>query len=310
MKKNLLNTILFLVGSYSSFAQQPWAQPMASWHYGEGSISTTGYIYLTRTGDTLLQNHYCDKYNAMAYYYDGLNAVYDSSVVNTSYTYIDNNKVYAYSTVYNLFYTLYDFGAQTGNSWYIYGTATASQFVCSEDSSLVTVDSANTVVINGDTLKTVYVSQPSNASWTFGTSFTERIGGNYFLFPEPYGCLAEVPLGLGLRCYTDTVGWFYQAPGTLSCDYINSIDESTLSKTALITANVSENILTFYFSESDLRDKQLKIYSALGQKVMNQVISATNEYAIPISDFSQGMYFWDVQSFGSRAQSGKFLVLK
>ncbi len=47
--------------------------------------------------------------------------VYDSADVNTSFTFIDNNTVYALSGITGSFYKLYDFNAQSGDSWYIHG---------------------------------------------------------------------------------------------------------------------------------------------------------------------------------------------
>jgi len=74
-----------------------------------------------KLGQANILGQLCDSFSSKAFYYDGINMVYDSADVNTSFTFIDNNTVYALSGITGSFYKLYDFNAQSGDSWYIHG---------------------------------------------------------------------------------------------------------------------------------------------------------------------------------------------
>lgn len=312
MENKLLLTFLFYFISLSIFAQQPWAQSGATWHYTEGSITTTGYIQVQKTGQANILGQLCDSFSARAYYYNSMNMIYDSSDVNTTTTYIDNNIVYAFSGITGAFYKLYDFNAVIGNSWYIHGTVPGSQFLCMEDSSLILVDSVNTTVINSDTLKVVYVSQPGNASWTFGSYFTEKLGGNYYLFPEPFGCLAEVPLGLGLRCYSDSSGWSYQVPGTPPCDYITSVQENDfLQNSFSLAPNPAQNCFFINYHLKENQTATFVLFNSFGQEIKNKnLFTYTKTQSISTTDLPNGIYFWQIKSKDKSISKGKLIILK
>jgi hypothetical protein len=311
MKKNLMAKILFYFIPFSGVAQQPWAQSGATWYFTEGSITTAGYIKVQKTGEINVLGKLCDSYSAKAYYYDATIFNYDSSDVNTSITYIENNIVYALSGITGTFYKLYDFNALPGSSWYIHGTAPASQFLCLEDSTLILVDSVTTTIINSDTLKVIFVSQPGNASWTFGSSFTEKLGGNFYLFPQPFGCLAEVPVGLGLRCYQDSSGWNYQVPGTPPCNYIMGIQAQNFKNPISITPNPAGNVVYINYDSKENQKAEFTLFNSLSQAVKTiNLLSSAETQSISTDNLPDGIYFWQLKSNDQNISNGKLVILK
>jgi hypothetical protein len=288
--KQFLWIFFFSFSPIILLAQAPWSSSGAVRYYSEGSITTMGYIIVEKINDTIIQTKLCDNYTAHAYYYDYMNMIYDDQSVNTTFTYIENNKVFALSGITNSFYKLYDFDAQVGDIWYIHGTAPSNIFSCLEDSSWIQVDSIDINVINNDSLKVFYISQAPNASWTLGEYYVEKIGGSSYLFPQPQGCLAEVPLGIEFRCYNDNSNWNYMVPGTISCSFINSIEDNN-SITKQLTPNPTKGEIfisgfndNFNIVIKDLTGRLNYTGSLDGDQVLNISFLTPGLYIVLISN--------------------------
>lgn len=206
--------------------------------------------------------------------------------------YSENNKVFWYNNITQKFHLLYDFSANKGDSWYVFPQ---KQPV---DSFLVTVDSVKSIIINGNSLKVLYISNIGNP-WIFDGGIIEKIGLSIssttslgYMFPI-YG-LCENDIG-PLRCYSDTIIGFFQASINIPCDttYVTSTeDKKNINNNFLIYPNpfkdnifirncLQDNSCTFY---------QYKITNILGI-IIKQGLCNNNETPINVSLLPEGIYF-------------------
>ncbi len=294
--KKILPALLLL--SNLAFSQgQPWCQPGATWHYSAAGLPGHGYLVLSHIGTTQINNQICDNFSATLYVTYPLFSIYQHSIFNT---YIENNKVYAYSTGLNFFFKLYDFGAQVGDSWYIYPN---SPGFCVEDSSLVHVDSISQYINGIDTLKKFHVSYSLPIpAYSFGDSFIEKLGGSNYLFPVSTNCLYDGIDANQLRCYTDSSNWFYQNAAVGSC--IPTAIKSPTSTNAQYKLSVLPNPAERQFKLQiplDFNWNKLQIYSSNGIEVLTFSNTIHLQELLLSPNFSKGIYFVKIiNAFGGQ----------
>ncbi len=184
---------------------QRWAVDGAVWYYGYKPGMSPGETYIRAevTGDTIFENRLCKKITW---------AFHNSTVLKTMITYEDNDIVYWYNQHIDTFTILYDFNTLPGNTWQIQ--------LYDSCFSIVRVDSISQLVINGDTLKVLHVT---DSILSIGNTIIESIGSTHFLFPDErancHNIVFDSNEPLGLRCYEDTIIGFYETHIAPSCTY-------------------------------------------------------------------------------------------
>lgn len=209
MKLSALTVLTLLSINLSA---QHWAPDHAKWHYkiqlsGFCVLCTITYLEVEVTGDTLINGQQC---KILTKSRRGCIDDYEES-----YTYADSGRVYWYNDVINDFTLLYDFNANPNDSW---------EIMIDTCSLLITVDSVGTKIINGDTLKTLYISDSYDGySGFFTGTIIETIGNPWYMFPLDldefcYGFVCDGDFLFGLNCYEDSIIGFYETGLSNSCD--------------------------------------------------------------------------------------------
>jgi hypothetical protein len=211
MIKPLLFIILICV--LNTLKAQDFAPLHAEWYYERmafGWPGTVNFIKITSTGDTAIIEKQCN-----------ILTIEESGFKQYEFIYNDSNRVFWYNSSKNKFTKLYDFNANTGDSWHILLPQS------DEDSMIVSIDSTSYININSLFRKVQYIHNNSN-TWLFAGRVIEGIGlvGTYpyesaFLFPQ--SGLAD-PVTGSLRCYSDTILGFFKGPDEDACDTTYNLD--------------------------------------------------------------------------------------
>jgi len=205
MKRRLLILTLCLSLFGTIMAQQRTFAPQgAEWYFqvDYSSVPITqpsfGYLAYAVTGEAEIQGHVCSVIN------------------NQHYVYEENKVVYWYNQVNDAFTVLYDFNAETGDTWY----CDVAECTC-----LVTVTGVGSVIWNGHTYRTQYVEAWGDGSMPFfdGRIF-EGIGYEKGLFPDEMACYDCVDCDYisYMRCYLEDGEMLYHE-GDYDCDYIPGV---------------------------------------------------------------------------------------
>ena len=199
----ILTLCLSLFGTM--MAQQGTFAPQgAEWYFQveHNSVPITqpsfGYLAYAVTGEAEILGHVCSVIN------------------NEYYVYEENNVVYWYNQLNDAFTVLYDFNAETGDTWY----CDVAECTC-----LVTVTSVDSVTWNGHTYRTQYVEAWGDQSMPFfdGRIF-EGIGYEKGLFPDERGCylIFDGDDISYMRCYLENGEMLYHQ-GSYDCAYIPGV---------------------------------------------------------------------------------------
>lgn len=290
MKRVYILTILFLL-SVSSFAQNDWAPPGATWYYNYQNFWHEGYIKIEYSKDTLLAGQNCKVLQKTSIIYDFLASETDTNVYGFEYTFIDSNIVYAYRN--HQFKQIYDFNALTGDTCFVAGWDSAYSFNgCSEDGE-VYVDSTDSVTIGLYALKRIFVYPTDSSDWSIGDEIVQRIGSFGFMIPWPtFNCVVDVYEGGDLRCYYDSAFGLYQV-GTTPCDFIVGIDESITGNGINVFPNPACSFIQV--ENNQPQALMLEIFSIIGQLVLSKNLSDQTSI-ISVQDLDAGMYFLRVRN--------------
>lgn len=274
--------LLFFLFNKNADAQAPWVPVNATWYYQFGVMGPQ--IYFNKwvcTKDTIMLGKNCSY----------IEKVYGNYVTgdffNFNIMYEDSNIVYWYNAFQNSFSVLYNFNAQPGDSWTTSGDS--CEFV-------VNVDSVSYQVINGDTLKVLFISSDPNVEWN--GKVIENIGNIWRPTPNfmtyCYGWIEDLHYYTGLRCYDDDTLGLYETGIAPSCDtIINAVPEYFFNDGISVYPNPSTQLLNISFSESDKKNSIYFIQNSVGKTEQQGILT---ENFIDVKNLSPGVYFLKVVS--------------
>jgi hypothetical protein len=236
---------IFVLISMTGIAHE-WAPVGATWHYTERfsfwSPKEIDYIKIESVKDTLIEGITCKKLTKR-------HNIGCTDRPDVEFMYSQDDKVYFYDSGFNTFQILYDFGANTGDSWII----RVKDYLDPDDtdSLVVTVDSTDFKVINGVELKRLFVTylflNETNPNYSYNATIIESVGDLWYMFnyyPEwAFGCDAN--FSQGLRCYEDPVIGLYETGIADSCTYVQfwtGIEEGSKSPVEIFPNPTSEFI--------------------------------------------------------------------
>jgi hypothetical protein len=202
---------------------QEWAPVGAAWHYTEEIfmpiVIDEDYIKFESVKDTIYEGKLCRKITKRHY-------ITCSDRPETEYMYSENGKVWFWDPAFNTFQVLYDFGAGPGQSWTI---LIADVSLSDTDTLIVTVDSTDTVLINGISLKRLFVTYDFRneliVPFTYTGEIIESVGDLYYMFNFAYqwAFACDGNFSGGLRCYEDSVIGLYETGLADSCTYVHTL---------------------------------------------------------------------------------------
>ncbi|CAN5218077.1 hypothetical protein BH09BAC5_BH09BAC5_26460 [soil metagenome] len=298
MKKNFLFFFLFLI--CISANSQSWAAFGARWNYSYNAFNQTGYVEISKAGDTIISGKTCDILLTSRYVYDYASGSYYTFLnIDTNYTYGDSGKVYFF--INNTFRKLYDFNVIVGDTVFVKEAFPSAGFCNLQDTSIV--DSTGSMIINGDTLKYYHLHPFSQYSWHQSGRIVEKLGCLGYLFPEN-NCVLDYFESGPFRCYHDNSLWSYET-GQVPCDFIiMGIDEVESANTFSIYPNPNSGIFTILTSE---RNGQFEILNSLGQIVWRTKIQEVQS-EINLCGLADGLYFVRMNSENGSFASKKIIV--
>jgi hypothetical protein len=291
MKRVYILAILFLL-SVSSFAQNDWAPPGATWYYSYMNFATEGYIKIEYSKDTLIQGQACKVLEKTWVIHHYISSTTDTSIFDFEYTYLDSNIVYVYRN--GEFKTLYDFNTIPGDSFPIAGWDTAYFNAGCDLDGFAKVDSVDIFSFSGFNLKRMHVDATWTTHWVLYGEVIQRIGAMEYMFPEPYvNCgIVDVYEGGPLRCYYDSAFGLYQV-GTTPCDFVVGIDEEISGNGIKVFPNPACSFIQV--EKSNPQALMLDIFSITGQRVLTKNLSDQTNI-ISVQDLDAGIYFLRVRN--------------
>lgn len=265
----------------------------AEWYFDVSDpwSSYPSYDKFAVEGDTIIQGHQCSVIPTQ---------IVDTGHGDEEFVYEENNKVYWFNPTTNTFSTLYDFDAEVGDTWF-----------CDIDSCsyLVTVERIDSVMWDGQTFRTQYVTSYIDDIMAFNGKIIEGIGYEKGLFPNVYACHGETIFDYSdighFRCYVENGEILYHE-GNYDCDEIdnhNGMEESATEAEFQIYPNPTDG-LVYIETVCALSQQEYCVTNVLGQTVLTGKIYSSSQQ-IDVSSLPQGMYFFVIGS-----KTIKFVVNK
>jgi len=281
MKNFTLILLLFITVNLQS---QIWIDHGAVWHYNYSELFGGGFIKITYTEDTLINGQQCQKLIPIKYMFtlDQYSNIVFLGTINlpTEYTYSSGDTVFYYKN--NQFYTLYNFGAQPGDSWNL-GVDT-NQFLCTD--SYAHVDSIGTINFNSSVYRWISLSNINNSSVGLSGKIVERFGAfQSYLFPVENNCDSTIAVEfdmISFSCYEDSTFSLYNVSSN-DCEYLLSINDNNNQKSnPLIYPNPTTGIIEVHYNNI----RSIEVYNSIGNKVFDNKTKNT----IDLSFEPNGIY--------------------
>lgn len=304
--KTITTLSVFLLLSTMIFSQT-WSPDGAKWHYNYGNLGGQGFVVTEYVNDSLIMGKNCKVFQKVQKIYSSIDYMQHTYDLGEEFTYLDTTNNVVYRLVANQFDTLYNFNALPGDRWTVrnhYGYV-----------GIVNVDSIGTKIINGETLKAIYVStidpgfEGSCIGWQ-SAEIVERVGPiNEYMFPEFISCAADGQEGGALRCYEDNSFNLYSTNSSIDCDFIlasNSLDD--IDELIDVYPNpVSQNLVVSIKNEK-LNDSKLILLNTLGQIIAIYDVTSFKALKIDMNELDSGVYF--LQVFNDQVIYGSKKILK
>ncbi len=285
-------TFLFAVLYLAGFSQVEFAPIGAEWHYSriEGLMPPDeGYTVYKVTKDTIIEGKTVRVIRKTYHHANGVTI----TELGNEYMYEEDKKVYCWKNQH--FYLLYDFNAQPGDRWTIYGEDNIGNFCKYDSLGIVVVDSVKTVKINGYDLKALYTSPYELSNWSFNGVILEHIGCVTHILPQAKECVLDIPHENGpLRCYEDSILGKYKTDywdnSNFECDvlfYYTSVSDIEYNLVNIFP-NPVEDYLSFQLFDISNKSEsfQIEILNLNGQVLKTH--QTTDK--VFVGDFLPGIY--------------------
>ncbi len=297
MKKYYKIIPLILIFSYQnqSLHAQDFAPIGSIWYYSyydEYNSSNRGYYKIESLKDTTIQEHNCKKLSITRYSsYSGY-----ANLIDYEYVYTVGDIVYRLAKN-DVFYVLYNWGAQIGDTWTVRSRTFISEGI--ELEAEIEVRNIRNVEINGEPLRQLEVSSDNielSFAWGENNLITEKIGSVNYLFPQSHNMVDLVGIIGPLRCYQDNVFGLYNNTSGETCDAIfTSTEKTTKEDNFLISPNPTTNNISIKRSMQESKRLQVSIYTIQGQLVEKKEFRES-EKNLEIDLPQKGTYFLIIQS--------------
>lgn len=292
--KNTVLIVLLLI-SFCGMSQSNWIKENAVWHYKYFNPSMPGYGYIKvwDNGDTTIQNIVCTKLKAVKHAFEPINANWDLTEFVSNYesgiVYYSNDTVYRWNG--NEFKMMYDFSAQTGNSWNLH-TGTNMPFGCGDTSRLI-VNSVGSVNLGGNSYNELNVSSTDSSHYFISGKINARFGPSQnYLFPWTKACTNQGAYDVDqitFVCFEDDS--LYYNPTGEACEYYLGLDESTRNSVSLFP-NPSKGKIELL---SDIPLKSIKVINIVGA-TLKEIRTDLTLKEIDLSELPQGTYYLEIEN--------------
>ncbi|MFI5141245.1 MAG: T9SS type A sorting domain-containing protein [Bacteroidia bacterium] len=296
MKKILLLVLPFLF--FGAKAQITFPAPGATWHYllpqgGWGGPYQEINHVTKYSGDSLYMGLHTKVITGATFHGQSTCANWNDTLL----IYTSNDSVFVHgSQTVHPWELMYSFNTPAGQGWTLY----LKNFNGTLDTITVHVDSVKNRMINGVSLKALYVTynQPYHFSPTSSNKYVlssviyDRMGDSYNLMPYLFAVLADPCYNPTLLCYSDSLIGTYQVDTAKACNYqlITSIKQIANNNTLKIYPNPAKDLLNIEVEMLN-ENAEIKIFDVLGNEVLN-----TKQKQIDVSNLQNGVYFVQVKT--------------
>jgi hypothetical protein len=297
-----------MAGTINSSFSQEWAPIGARWHYTErfAFSDDVDYLMFTSEKDTLFNGIWCNKLLKRH------SMFCTDRPPDYEITFSRNDTIYFYDPNFEQFQVLYDFNAQTGDSWII---RTKDTFNPPDiDTIMVVVDSTGIIDINGTDLKKWYVTYHCFYETAYGMTYPseiiERIGDMTYLFnfyPE-FALACDANWSDGLRCYEDPVLGFYSTGIADSCTYVWTGIEDKLTDRDIFTIYPNP-AMDFTWLSLPVSEKRFTVsmLDPSGRIILTDTNVKGPLFRLPLLDYSSGLYLLLIE-YDNKIHSVKLMI--
>jgi hypothetical protein len=280
-----LVSIVFLLLACVKIQSQEFAPVGAEWYYHEGFAFSgdVDYIKFTSEKDTLIHGEICRKISKR-------HKLWCNDRPLEEYIFSRNDTVFFLDTVFNEFQILYNFSAEVKSSWII-KTRDENKEI---DTIAVSVDSISHTLINGQQLKTLFVTYEKRDEYmpyTYSSKIMERIGDPMYLFNWTHfsQVACDINWTRGLRCYYDVKLGLYSTGMADSCNYTfewTSVENQLEKYDFTAFPNPTTGMLEIRYNHMHPIDIEIKNLSGI------TLLKRTNIYSgnIDFSHLPSGIY--------------------
>lgn len=303
---------------------QVWIDEGAVWHYDYSNIGYGGFYKYEYTGDTLIEGYNCQIISGRDYQFtsnqNGEIVLSGEYGLETRYTYVSGDTVFFWNKNEDKFFTLFDFGAEIGDTWTIANERPNNWVIdpdTDSDTSKIEVIETGTININSNNYRYIKIKPVYGSLYGFEGTYVERFGNidstlNVFqdLFPNFYdysnSVMAEWNM-YKLKCFQDNSFALYNPTDQEDCEYYLThlgVDVFEMDKVKCYPNPTTEFlIIENPYSESIIAD----IYDINGRLIDNAEINSTSKIELDISNYENGIYFIKIKTNISNGKTIKII---
>jgi len=231
-----------------------------------------------------------------------ITGVGSETVPEPLYVYDQNDSVFFYSLFSNRFELLYDFNAETSDTWVIGGLFQPDGY----DSIKVRVDSISQIVLDGTSLKVLHISYSGEMPYDWGYEIITGVGNTGFLTPD-YGLFEGG--AVGLRCYSDPDNDFHFV--SYPCDttlFTSGVTDVGLNSGISVFPNPGKDHLNI-FLDMDVTNSAFCLHDRFGQ-LMRQMPIQAGLNKLETEMLPPGLYFWEILNENKRIKYGQTIIAR
>lgn len=310
--------ILWVCVSPSSAKAQSWNPIGDTWWYDNNFNDATfmWFYTLTCVGDTVLDSKPSFRFEGYSNLQDQL---IPEPIKDTVFFMHENqDKYYLWDAIHEEFFMLYDFNAQSGDTFMVQhdtyrGYGVLDSLFPSPLKFFVIVDSIGTIQRNGETFKAIYTHSPIGG-YFFGPYIAEGIGPLDFGFF--FGAFEDFSLGnwtKGFRCYKRADGFLVEniyPPAIPHCGYAVGMDLPLQPKHNLnLHPNPASSLVSAILPDFVSRQVGMAyLYDHTGRLMVQLALSpGQDNLMIDVSTFPSGIYFINLESTDGSRLAGKIM---
>jgi len=314
LRNKILLLLLLAAAGVAKAQTHEFAPVGAEWYYGRQTMFTWGYIRILVTNDTIIDGHTCSILNKEEHGFNYYSQNLYHFDIGREYVTQEKDAVLIYRK--GIFYKLFDFDAEIGDSWTIPGNE--------EEDGRVIMCGKGTEIVDGNELRYILITDEISSPYGYGNwspddplsppdtiKVLERIGPiGAYLLPKPLGILDYDGEGGVLRCYSDDIVEVNYSWPIVYCDYINDnyigFEENVKVSNYGIYPNPTNK--SVWITISDDFPISICIFDSIGRRVYSEVKTGSLSCEIDLGFLSPGIY-WITISNDQSIYSNKIIKL-
>ncbi len=251
---------------------QVWAPSSGEWYYDWWTLTQTGYVSMTRSGDTVITGVSCQKLEVMRNIHDYPSNSGSHQHIGTYFTSVNGSLVSIWNG--NSFDTLYWFGSGPGDRWTVPLLDTPVKVIVAD---------TGTVPVDGTPLKYLTVAYGSGQS--AGDTIFERFGSRMLFIDAGFTVLQIDGPITGLRCYRDDQV-DYTTGIAEYCDFITGLHGSPSTSSVRAWPTPFKDQLTVDGAKTGF----LELFDLTGRRVLGPTQFQGAPLTLNVDELMPGMY--------------------